>query len=464
MVNIAPFLREGIEMAPPQLARRESSPRPPARSYATLWAFLLGVPLTVGVLYAVEQGPLSGVGLAHYVQHDVERVEVLLFCVAFGALVAKVLAYLIGERAALRAQLLPPWDGKCVGVSQAGPLRDGLRGLGRRLQRTYLVRRAAAVLDFLRSRGSSNDLDDQLRGLADTDSITLENSYALIRLITWAVPILGFLGTVLGITGAISNVTPQQLENNMGAVTGGLALAFDATAVGLSLTMLLMFLTFLVERLEQGVLEAVDRYADEQLAHRFERTGPEGDEFVEVVRSHTDVLVQATGQLVERQAEVWARALGEAEQHWAEAGVQQQARLTAALEAALQRSLDSHQQRLDELEQRALERYAAVLNHISEVAQSVRDTGREQQAALAQAAQGVVAQAEALAQLQQNEGQLVRLQEALYRNLEALAGAGAFEQAVHSLTAAIHLLTARAGAVPAAGAPPRVGPRPGAAA
>jgi biopolymer transport protein ExbB/TolQ len=450
-------------MTPPQPAHRDNPAAPPARSYATLWAFLLGVPLAVGVLYAVE-GPLAFTGLAHYVQHEVEKVEVLLFCVAFGALLAKIIAYWLGERAALRAEPLPPWDGKCVPVSQAGPLRDGLRGLGRRLQRTYLFRRAAGVLDFLRSRGSANDLDDQIRGLADTDSITLENSYSLIRLITWAIPILGFLGTVLGITGAISHVTPDQLEHNMGAVTGGLALAFDATAVGLSLTMLLMFVTFLVERLEQGVLEAVDRYADEQLAHRFERTGPEGGEFVEVVRHNTDVLVQATGQLVERQAEVWARALGEAERHWAEAGAQQQERLTAALETALQRSLESHQQRLNELEQRALERYTAVLNHIGGLAQSLRDAGREQQAALAQAVQGVAAQAEALAALQQNEGQLARLQEALHRNLEALAGAGAFEEAVHSLTAAIHLLTARAGGLPAAGAPPRVGPRPGAAA
>src|SRR5262245_29397 len=133
-------------MAPPQPARRESPATPPARSYATLWAFLIGVPLAVGVLYAAEKGPLRDFGLAHYVQHEVEKVEVLMFCVAFGALVAKVIAYRIGERAALRAQLLPHWDGKSVAVSQAGPMRDGLRGLARRLQRTYLVRRAAAVL------------------------------------------------------------------------------------------------------------------------------------------------------------------------------------------------------------------------------------------------------------------------------------------------------------------------------
>src|SRR5207244_5326669 len=140
------------------------------------------------------------------------------------------------------------------------------------LQTTLIVRRADAILDFLCSRGSAADLDDHLRSLADTDALALEGSYALTRFITWAVPILGFLGTVLGITGAISGVTPEVLENSLSTVTDGLALAFDTTALALGLTMLLMFSSFLVERAEQSVLEAVDRYADREFAPRFERT------------------------------------------------------------------------------------------------------------------------------------------------------------------------------------------------
>ena len=64
-----------------------------------------------------------------------------------------------------------------------------------------------------------------------------------------------------------------------------------------------------------------------------------------------------------------------------------------------------------------------------------------------------------LAQLQDNEKHLHRLQETLNQNLAALAGVGNFEEALHSLTAAIHLMTARA-APPAAG---RLGRRPGGA-
>jgi hypothetical protein len=57
----------------------------------------------------------------------------------------------------------------------------------------------------------------------------------------------------------------------------------------------------------------------------------------------------------------------------------------------------------------------------------------------------IATQADALAKLQMGEAHLVRLQEKLQQNLAALAGSGAFEQAVQSLTAAIHLLTARTG-------------------
>jgi len=463
---------------------RERSAAGGRRSLATLAALFLGTPLAVGVLALFETGPLQGTPYARYVSHGVEKVEVLLFCCALMALVSKLWSYR-SEREACRLDCLPPWDGHAVPVAESGRLLKNIRGLQRSLRQTYLVRRVAAVLDFVHSRGSSNELDDQIRTLADNDSMALEGSYSFIRFITWAIPILGFLGTVLGITQSIANVTPETLEKNLDKVTGGLALAFDATALGLGLTMLTMFLTFLVERLEQGVLETVDRYADDQLAHRFERTGAEGGEFVEVVRQNTQVLVKATEQLVQRQATVWAQtlevgqrqwteagakqqerltaALETGQRQWTEAGAKQQERLTAALETALERTLASHAQRLAALEKQTMDQSAALVQRLGELAAAVRDTSRDQGAGLAQVAQSLTAQTQALAGLQSGEKHLVRLQEALHQNLAALNGAGAFEQAVHSLTAAIHLLTARNGGATSPGSG-RLGSRPGTAA
>src|SRR5207237_7353430 len=141
---------------------------------------------------------------------------------------------------------------------------------------------------FLVFRASAADLDDHLRCLADADALALEGSYALTRFITWAIPILGFLGTVLGITQSIFGITPEKLENSLSEVTDGLALAFDATALALALTMLTMFLSFMVERAEQAILDTVDRYTERELAHRFERTGPAGNEFALVARHHSE--------------------------------------------------------------------------------------------------------------------------------------------------------------------------------
>jgi hypothetical protein len=432
------------------------------RSQTTLIALTFGVPLAIGLLYLVHADVIGNEDVKRYVKHDVEMVEVVFFCCALGAFAAKLWSYGT-ERAVLRQTLLPAWDGRAVGVSEAGSLLDGLTRVRRGLQNTYLVRRVAAILDFVRSRKSAADLDDQLRTLADNDAMALENSYALTRFITWAIPILGFLGTVLGITQSISGVTPEKLEHNLSEVTDGLALAFDATALALGLTMVTMFLSFLLDRAEQGVLLAVDRYADEQLAHRFERPAGEGGEVVEIVRQNTNVLVQATEQLVQKQADVWAKAFAETQRQRAEVEQRQQKMLLGALETMLERTLETHAKRLANLEKALVEQSKDLLGRMAAFAEGLRESGREQQETLTRLVENVNAQAEALAHLQAGETQLVKVQEVLAQNLNVLAGAGAFEEAVHSLTSAIHLLTARTVALPSGGTS-RLGQRPGAAA
>ena len=86
-----------------------------------------------------------------------------------------------------------------------------------------------------------------------------------------------------------------------------------------------------------------------------------------------------------------------------------------------------------------------LMQQLAGLAVAVRDTGREQQQALARVAESVAGQAAILGKLQEGESNLVHLQAVLHQNLAALASASNFEEAVHSLTAAVHLLTTRAG-------------------
>jgi biopolymer transport protein ExbB/TolQ len=418
------------------LQRRQQSP---------MTVFLVGLPLAGLVLGLIHLGPLKDSPYRRYFIHPVECVEVVLFCCALTALGGK-LWHCGRERRACRTKLLPAWDGQSVPVSEAVQLLEDVHKLPRRVQDTYLVQRVLAVLDFLRCRGSADDLDDQLRALTDNDALALEGSYALTRFITWAIPILGFLGTVLGITGAISGVTPEVLEKSLSTVTDGLALAFDTTALGLALTMVTMFCSFVVERFEQNLMENVDHIVERELAHRFERTGGGDGDYPAVARQQTQVLLKAVEQLVQRQADIWAKTFDKTAQQQSRTVEQQQANLTQGLKTVLESTLDSHQRRLSALEKQALDQGAGLMERITALATAIRDTGREQRDALAKVTAGLAGPLETLAKVQEGEKQLIRLQEVLNQNLSTLAGAGAFEQAVNSLTAAIHLLTARAGA------------------
>ena len=120
-------------------------------------------------------------------------------------------------------------------------------------QESYIVRRLRDALDFVRRKGSADDLDQHLRHLEELESIQVNGSYSMIRIIIWAIPILGLLGTVIGITIAVANLNPQTLEESMTKVTHGLGVAFDHTATALALTMILMFVKSAVERVEDSL-------------------------------------------------------------------------------------------------------------------------------------------------------------------------------------------------------------------
>ncbi len=439
---------------PQRQSVKDGNPALERRGGHTLAAFVLGLPLAAGILWLFHNTALHDTAAARYVTHPVQWVEVVMFCCALGVLLSKTWGSL-GQRRAFGANTLPAWDGRVVAVGEASGLLATVRRMPRRWQGTWLVRRTRAVLDFLCSRGSADELDDQLRALADADAIALENSGSLLRFITWAIPILGFLGTVLGITQAISGVTPEVLEHDLSRVTDGLAEAFDSTALALGLTMLTMFLTFLVDRLELGVLEAVDAYADRELAHRFARSA-RGGTVPEALRQDSEALRAIAEQLVQRQAEVWGQALEAIDRKRTEAEKPSHERLAAEVATALERTLEAHARRLAAMEQQATDRSSGLLQQLAGLAAVVRDMSEKHEEGLRKLTESLAAQAETTRDLQTGEVQLRRVQELLNQNLTAVTAAGTFEQALHSLTAAIHLLTARAGHSTGSTSNPRV--------
>jgi hypothetical protein len=164
----------------------------------------------------------------------------------------------------------------------------------------------------------------------------------------------------------------------------------------------------------------------------------------------------AVHQLLEKQASLWTASMEKAEQRWMQTGPQQQEKLAAALQQALETALTRFGQRIVETEKKLIERQNAVLEGLGKLALALKESGRDHQHALARVTDAIGLSVEMIAKAQASEAQLIRLQESLSQNLALLANSTTFEQAVESLTAAIHLLTTRVN--PAQPGAPRVMP------
>src|SRR5262249_24720406 len=182
----------------------------------------------------------------------------------------------------------------------------------------------------------------------------------------------------------------------------GRATAFDRTALALILAMIVMFVGFVVDRLEQGALQAVDDYVQRQLAHRFERTSAESAPFLEALRLHSQTLLEAVEQLVKQQAAVWAQSLAVVEQRQ----VQEQQKLTVALQQAMESRLQEHTRQAASLQEQAVTSSAKFLEQMSEFHTAVRAASGEQQEALGRVAESFANQGRVLTGLQAGEQKL----------------------------------------------------------
>jgi biopolymer transport protein ExbB/TolQ len=406
--------------------------------------------VTIGFYTLLDSGQFAAMGLGgpveeyfkrYFAGHWVEYVEGGLFFLGMAALVIKLFD-VVGQFGTFGKPLLNEANNEPQAPAHCELLLAKLDALPERLKQSLLGIRLKEALEHVRRAGSADKLDEELKYLSDMAALQAHGSYALVRIIIWAIPIMGFLGTVIGITMAIANISPQQLEESLPEVTAGLGVAFDTTAVALTQSIFLMFGQFICDKLEGRLLARVDARALAELAGRFQQIGGGGDPQVAAVRRMAEAVLQTTERMVQRQAELWQSTIEQAQQRWLHTTNTTQQQLETALSRALSASLQSHAQQLTAAEQAAAEQNH---RHWSGVQQAlVRSTEAiaTQQRELAQ--QGVV-----LKQIVEATGQVTRLEESLNRNLAALAGSQNFEETVQSLAAVIHLLNARLGQAPA---------------
>ncbi|HEX4416203.1 MAG TPA: MotA/TolQ/ExbB proton channel family protein [Lacipirellulaceae bacterium] len=342
--------------------------------------FVLKQPATWGAVMGINffallfQGAIHSALLERYcASHTIEIIVLNVFFIGLAALILRVLD-IAGQFPTLNLELLSPIP---AGGNTVGDCTALLAQLEERpaIRESFLVRRLHDALDFVLRKNSADDLEPHLRHLEEVESMRVNGAYAMVRIIIWAIPILGLLGTVIGITIAVANLNPETLEESMTKVTHGLGVAFDHTATALSFTMLLMFTKAGVERVEDSLLGKVDDRVSRELVGRFQQTGTGDDPNVDAIRRMTGQVVVAIETLAGRQAEIWKSTIDGAHQQWTDMSVGAVRTLRDSFSNAVKDGIDRHTQSFNQGAQQHVERLiSSTAQHAEQLDRSSRTT------------------------------------------------------------------------------------------
>ena len=140
--------------------------------------------------------------------------------------------------------------------------------------------RVMRLLHAARSMPKKEGVSDMLDAQAQIDVKKLEASYSIVQFFIWAIPIWGFIGTVLGIADAVHEFSgfiqtaetgaqfTSQMRSALGGVTGGLAVAFNTTFLALVLVMPVMLIASMLQKAEEELLLSIEEYCLQDLLPR----------------------------------------------------------------------------------------------------------------------------------------------------------------------------------------------------
>ena len=139
-----------------------------------------------------------------------------------------------------------------------------------------LLNRIENALANLRNIGQVGDVSSILRSQAENDENQVASSYTLLNGMVWAIPVLGFIGTVQGLSMAIGGFTKtlqaagelSQIRASLQGVTSGLSTAFETTLIALIYALVLQLWITIQQRREMSLLDACNDYCHTHVVSR----------------------------------------------------------------------------------------------------------------------------------------------------------------------------------------------------
>jgi biopolymer transport protein ExbB/TolQ len=136
-------------------------------------------------------------------------------------------------------------------------------------QQLLAARAVRAALARFGATRNVQDVSEAARNVFQGEADRLDSEMSMVRYIAWAIPAIGFIGTVRGIGDALSEAH-KAVTGDISGVTEGLGVAFNSTLIALLLSLLLMFLLHNLQLIQERLVLDAETYLDDKLLSRLQ--------------------------------------------------------------------------------------------------------------------------------------------------------------------------------------------------
>ncbi|GMV40805.1 MAG: hypothetical protein AMXMBFR64_25210 [Myxococcales bacterium] len=189
----------------------------------------------------------------------IQNLMTLLFAAGVGDIVYRRGAAAV-EGVASTARILPEDDRTVLVGSDLGPIRRSALE-GAQTRGSFLAQIVDQCVLCFHANQATDQTHQILTSLVDHELHRVDLRYTLLRYLAWLIPTMGFIGTVVGIAGALSVIqgAGEDLSSKTGEITASLSTAFYSTILALCQSAILVLLTQFTQTSEE---EAINRSSD----------------------------------------------------------------------------------------------------------------------------------------------------------------------------------------------------------
>jgi biopolymer transport protein ExbB/TolQ len=176
----------------------------------------------------------------------------------------------IRHRGLLQKDLIPLAEGMRVLPEDTRDLSRQIQALPPYHRNALLPRALLAALHRFGTTGNIQDAAGATHAYCAAESERLDSELSMIRYISWAIPSIGFIGTVRGIGQALGHAH-KAIEGDIFDVTTSLGVAFNSTLIALLISIILMFLLHQLQSLQEHYVLDTEAYCEEELTRHLHK-------------------------------------------------------------------------------------------------------------------------------------------------------------------------------------------------